>query len=347
MAVPRILIVNVHWLGDVLFSTPAIRALRKHFKEAYLACLVPSRCAEALRNNPYLNEVLTYQDHRSIAAIPTFAEIILRLRQRRFDTAIFFHRSKTKVFLSWLAGIEERVGFSAPGRDRLLTRVCEDPPEKIHRIDYFLDLLQKTGVPSDGRTLDFFPDKADELSVEALWRSHGIEKDSPYIVVHAGGNWALKRWPASYFARWIRLFLDRFGWRVILCGTKAEETLSREIEAHFKAGEVISICGQTSLGTLAVILKKAKFVLSNDSGPIHLAASQKTRILGLFGPTSPKLTGPVSDNPMIIFQKDVGCEVPCYFRSCNYRVCMEWLTPEEVFQRTVELLNCLPVRQAG
>jgi len=99
---------------------------------------------------------------------------------------------------------------------------------------------------------------------------------------------------------------------------------------------VVSLCGKTTLDVLARLLKGAEFLLSNDSGPIHLAASQKTKLIGLFGPTSPVLTGPVSDAPMSILWKDVGCEVPCYYRSCNYRVCMELVTPQEVFQKSME-----------
>ena len=85
-------------------------------------------------------------------------------------------------------------------------------------------------------------------------------------------------------------------------------------------------------------MKRARFILSNDSGPIHVAASQRTRILGLYGPTSPKETGPVSKGPVRLLWLDVGCTVPCYFRSCDARACMDLLTPEEVLERAEELL---------
>ncbi len=336
---PRLLIVNVNWLGDVLFSTPAIRALRKHQPSATIACLVPSRCAPVLRNNPYLNEVIPYEDRRSMTAWPEYGRVIGELRKRHFDRAIFFHRSKTKVFLAALAGIQERIGYSALSRDRFLTRTYEAPLEKIHRIDYFLNLLENMGIPPDGRTLDFFPERGAEASLERLLQCRGVPQGASYVVVHPGGNWALKQWPADYFVEWIRLFLNRFPYRVVLCGTKREKGLSRQIESHFCEKEVISLCGETSLDVLAMLLRKARFLLSNDSGPVHLAASQETPILALFGPTSPGITGPVSKNRMILLRKDVGCEIPCYFRSCNYRVCMEWLKPQEVFEKTLELLT--------
>ena len=117
----------------------------------------------------------------------------------------------------------------------------------------------------------------------------------------------------------------------MVCGTRSEKGLADEIAARFSDGRAVSLSGETSLGELAALLKRARFLVSNDSGPIHLAASQKTKILGLFGPTSRELTGPISDGPVRILSKDVGCRVPCYFHDCDYRVCMELITPEEVF----------------
>ena len=336
---PRVLIVNVNWLGDVLFSTPAIRALRKRLPLAHIECLVPSRCAPVLRHNPYLNEVISYEDRRSFAAWVGAGDLIGKLRKKHFDQAIFFHRSRTKVFLAALAGIKERIGYSVPLKNRSLTRTYDAPSEKIHRIDYFLGLLGSMGIPPDGRTLDFFPEPGAELELGRLLESRGVPKDSHYAVVHPGGNWALKQWPAEYFTEWIRLFLNKFPYKIILCGTKPEKDISKKIRSRFSEKEVVSLCGETSLDVLAVLLRQARFVLSNDSGPLHLAASQNTRILALFGPTAPGITGPVSKNRMTLLRKDVGCEIPCYFRSCDYRVCMEWLKPQEVFEKTLELLS--------
>ena len=334
----RILIVNVNWLGDVLFSTPAIRAIRKKFPESFIACLVPPRCEALLKNNPYLNEVILCEDRHPFISWFKFIPTVFQLRKRHFDTAIFFHRSRTKVFLAWLAGIPERIGFQAPGGKRWLTRAVAFPKIKLHKTDIFLKLLEASGIPSDGRVPDFVPaaGAADELS--ALFYKQGIDGNSPYVVVHAGGNWDLKRWPAEYFMEWSRLFRQKFPWKIILCGTDKEEALSDKIAQPFKSGEVVSFCGKTSLDALALLLKGARLLVSNDSGPIHLAASQRTKILGLFGPTSADETGPISDAPVSIFRKDVGCEVPCYYRACNYRICMEWLTPGEAFLKAQDLL---------
>ncbi|MGH7197414.1 MAG: lipopolysaccharide heptosyltransferase II [Candidatus Omnitrophota bacterium] len=336
---PNILIVNVNWLGDVLFSTPAIRALRKKFPEATLACLAPPRCAEVLRRNPHLNDVIICPDEDSVLSWPRLAATFFELRKKRFDTAIFFHRSKTKVFMAWLAGVPERIGYRVGSRIRFLTKSVPEPGTPLHRTDYFLRLLRDLGIPEEGRTPDFVPSKEAEAQAEALLADEGVAKRENYVVVHPGGNWDLKRWPVSHFVEWTRLFRKEFPHKVLVCGTPAETGLSAGIKSHFKDNGVVSLCGKTSLDVLAVLLRGAKLLLSNDSGPIHLAASQRTPIVGVFGPTSDEETGPLSEGGVRIVKKDVGCQIPCYFRACDTRVCMDWLTPEEVFKKTKELLG--------
>ncbi len=338
-ALDRILIVNVNWLGDVLFSTPAIRALRKRFPESYIACLLPSRLKSVFENNPYVDEVLTYDPGTFFFSLLKYAGLILKIRKDRFETAIFFHASRTKIFLTMLGGVKQRIGFGVPSKRNLLTAVYPHPGGHVHRTDVFLNLVGHLGIPQDGRTPDFFPKKGAEAELGHLLQSLSIQKREPYAVVHAGGNWPLKRWPARYFAEWIRLFRKKFGWKVFLCGTAGEENISQAIRKGMNDPGVISLCGKTSVDTLAILLRGAKLLLSNDSGPIHLAASQKTKILGLFGPTSENITGPLSDGPVRILRKAVGCEVPCYFRSCDTRICLDWLTPGEVFEETRELLK--------
>ncbi len=337
---PRILVVNQNWIGDVLFSTPAIRAIRKHFPGSFLASLVPPRCKTLLMHNPYLNEVIVHEEPRSFGGIFRAAGLIRKLRASHFDTVIFLHRSRTKVFLAKAAGIPERIGYpDLSGNKRFLTRVVPFPDKPLHKTDLFLNLLKEMGVQPDGRAPDYFPGEEDQKDFERLCRDVGMEKGEPYVVVHPGGNWALKRWPTGLFAEWIRLFLREYGWRIFLCGTLSEMKISEEIVSSVGSGKVMSLCGKTSLGTLAILLKNAGLFLSNDSGPIHLAASQKTKTIGLFGPTSPELTGPLSDGRCGIIRKDVGCEVPCYFRSCHYRVCMEWIHPEDVLEKARNLLK--------
>ena len=330
----RILIVSANWMGDVLFSTPAMRAIRKKFPESFIACLAPPRVKNILQANPHLNEVILYDDRTPILAFWKIAPLVARLRKRNFDTAIFFHNSASKVMMAALSGIPERIGFDAPGREKNLTNAVLFPEKPLHRIDTYLYLLERAGIPPDGRYMEYSPKLEAEASLRKL-----VPQGQPYAVLHVGGNWGMKRWPIDSFVAWIRLWRKEYGQKIILCGTAPEAALADGVLAHFSKDEVISLCGKTTLDELAFLLKNAELLLSNDSGPIHLAATQKTKIIGVFGPTSPLITGPVSEAPIKILWKDVGCEVPCYYRSCHYRVCMDWLKPEEVFEEARELMR--------
>ncbi len=332
----KILVVNVNWLGDVLFSTPALRALRKHHPKDYIACLVPPRCVAALKNNPYLDEVITADDRDSFFSFFGSLKTILSLRRKRFDTAFFLHRSISKRLMAFFAGIPVRKGFETAGRKNfLLTHAAPLGSQDIHRTDFFLRVLSAHGIASGGRAPDFFPAKEAVKELEALCAETGFDVSSDYVVVHPGGNWDLKRWPVANFAEWIRLFLEKHPSRkVVLCGTAPENDLAEKICESARSERLVSLCGRTSLDALALLIKKARFLLSNDSGPIHLAASQKTPIAGLYGPTSARLTGPLSEGRVLILSKDVGCQVPCYFRTCDTRVCLDWMTPAEVFEKT-------------
>lgn len=330
----KILVVNVNWLGDVLFSTPALRALRKHHPKAYIACLVPPRCKEVLKGNPYLDEVIVADDRDDLFSLPSSVKTVFRLRSMRFDLAIFFHRSISKRLMTVLAGIPERKGFETAEKKRFfLTSAVPVPSAGMHRTDFFLHILSGHGIPPSGRELDFFPAQEAAEELKRLLSEASLDLSGGYAVVHPGGNWDLKRWPLGHFAEWIGLFLEKHPSRkIVLCGTEPEKKLADQILGKVRSERLVSFCGRTSLGVLAFLLKGADFILSNDSGPIHLAASQRTPIVGLYGPTSALLTGPLSEGRVLILSKDVGCQVPCYFRACDSRFCLDWIKPREVFE---------------
>ncbi len=143
----RILIVNVNWLGDALFSTPAIRAIKNRYPDCFLACMVVPRVKEALERNPYLDELIIFDErlvHRSFWAKVKF---IFQLREKKIDTVILFHRSFTRALICHLAGIKERIGYYTKKRSWLLTKSLNCPNrDSLHRVDYFLNLLSLIGI---------------------------------------------------------------------------------------------------------------------------------------------------------------------------------------------------------
>lgn len=364
MKLKRILIVNVNWRGDVLFSTPFIRALRTNYPQSFIACLVVPRCYEILVNNPHLDELIIYdQDgrHRTLRGKVRF---IFELKRRNFDTAFFLHRSFTRRLLAFFAGIPRRIGYLCPlGHDTrkrgfLLTTKIKPLQGNPHRIDYFLNLAEAVGIKSENRDYEFIISAADQEFADNWLIRQGISEDDFLVIINPGGNWLLKRWPEENFARLADALIKDYGAKIVISGAAKDLKLAQEINVLMKQEAVVS-CGQTSLGQLGGILKRANLFISNDSGPLHVAlavspapsyyeeihGSRKSgvgnkrddsaKVIALFGPTSPKITGPAGKGRYVILHKALGCSIPCYNLNCPDNRCMKAITVEDV-------LSCLP-----
>ena len=335
---PRILLVGPDWMGDVLFSTPLVRALRKAYPDAFLGYSTNSRCREVLEGNPYLDAILSYDEKPFLLNILENTRFISELRKLKFEKVLYLHRSTTRAFLGWCGGISERVGYARKKRDWLLTRQLTSPNRDVHRIDIYLGLLEALGVEPHGREMDYTVLPKDRTAWQTLQHETPLKDSRSYAVLHPGGNWELKRWPLDYFKELVHFFESR-GLCVAVTGSISEKPLAEELLAHAKPGTVVSLCGKTSIRTLACLLEGSRIIVSNDSGPIHLTAALGVPLVGVFGPTDLELTGPISRGPMILKQHRLGCEIPCYFDRCHHRVCMENLKPQDVMAACEEILD--------
>ncbi len=333
----RILVVCPNWLGDVLFATPFLRALKSAYPEAQLDVLLPKRVQEVLQHHPLIHETIAYNERLNAGSFLETLSLSAKLRKRSYDAGILLTPSNSRSRLLRSAGIRIRAGYIREGKDQAITHGVPEPPDPQHKIDYFLDLASKLGIAAGGREMDFFPQETSRISVQNKLRDAGIKSGEPYVVIHIGGNWLLKRWPLSHFAMWVKLWLQKQNGYVVVCGTSSETELSVRLSDDIKDKRLVSLCGHTTLDELAWLLRGARLVVSNDSGPAHLAATQKTPIIGLFGPTSADLTGPVSSGPLYIFQARVGCAVPCYYTVCSDHLCMRSIAPQDVLQKAAEM----------
>lgn len=337
----NILIVNVNWVGDVLFSTPAIRAVKQHYPHAHIACMVVPRCKEILELNPHLNELIIYDEEELHKSLLGKLKLISTLKKRHFNIVFLFHRSLTRTLMVALSGIRERVGIHTPKRGFLLTKKVEPPKSDVHKVEQFLNIVRAKGIDTSNRNLEFFIGKDDELYAEELLKSEGVKKDNLPIVLNPGGNWDLKRWPARNFAELGDKLVDIHKARILITGADKDVELGQAISDDMRYKPIIT-CGKTTLRQLAAILKRAKLVVSNDSGPMHIAVSQGTKTIALFGPTDPKITGPYGDGKYVVIHKSLeslGCKVPCYNLNCEDNACMKAITVEDVIKEADLLLR--------
>jgi len=333
----KILIVNVNWLGDVLFTTPIFKAIKKSYPESYVACVAVPRVKEVLEGNPYIDELIIFDEEGKQKSILGKIGFISQLRAKHFDTVFLLHRSFTRTLITYLAGIPERVGYYTPKGGFLLTKAITPVDyERMHRMDYYLNLFEAYGIAIEDRNYEFFISDYDRGFIAALLMENKVDKDDFLVVLNPGGNWDLKRWPKERFAYLADKLLEDFNAKVVISGSAQDNFLTSEI-VNLMNHKPIVLTGKTNLKQLAALLERAKLVVSADSGPMHIACAVGTPSIVLFGPTSPAITGPRGNNQCIIIQKDMDCKIPCYKLDCPQNRCMRVISAEEVLSEIRKL----------
>jgi len=334
----RILIFNVNWLGDVLFSTAAIRNIRRNFPDSFIACIVPSRCYPILKGNFHLDEIIVFDEkdrHRGILAQLDFVRL---LKNKRFDTVFLLHRSFSRALICRLAGIPRRFGYHTKKRGFLLTKKIAMPKkDTLHRIDYYLNLIEKAGLKVEDRYTELFISDEDVEFVGNILSKDSINKDDFLVAINPGGNWLPKRWPREYWAELADRLIAEFDAKVIITGARNDFSLASAIKELMKEKPVI-VCGVFNLKQLGALTKRADLFVSADTGPLHVAnAAGAKRIIAIFGPTSPEITGPYPLKNVTILRKDSGCRIPCYQVHCRDNRCMKAVTPLQVLEEARKL----------
>jgi lipopolysaccharide heptosyltransferase II len=336
--VKRILIVNVNWVGDVIFSTPFIRAVREAYPDAYIACLIHPRCREMLESSPRLDELIVYDEEFSHKGLFGKLRLILELRKKHFDIAFLLHRSFTKALITLLAGVKERVGYLTKKRGSILTKAIPEPETGVHKVEYFLALARAYGITPKDNSYEFFVGDSDKRSVEALLAKNGISPYDKIAVICPGGNWDPKRWPKENFARLSDKLQDELGMRVVIAGARKDINLADNIKKRMNKRPVVA-CGITTLKELGALLARADIVIANDTGPMHMAVAMQARVIALFGPTSSELTGPYGKGVYSVIARHNDCDIPCYDQSCRDHKCMSAITVDDVYKVAKEMLG--------
>ncbi|MDD5255794.1 MAG: lipopolysaccharide heptosyltransferase II [Candidatus Omnitrophica bacterium] len=328
----RILVFNVNWLGDVLFSTAAIRNIRYNFPGSFIACVVPPRCYPVLKGNPHVDEILIFDEEERHKGALGQLGFVKALKDRKFDTVFLFHRSFTRALICRLADIPERIGYHTKKRGFLMAKKILPPaPESLHRIDYYLNILTQSGLKVEDRQLEFYVEDEDRRYIRQLLEQKGVSSKAPLVLVNPGGNWMPKRWPPEHWARLCDMLIEAQA-QVVIAGSLQDAPLAETIAGSMKEKPVI-LSGMMNLKQLGALCLDADCVITADSGPLHIAASLNAKkIIALFGPTSVSVTGPQPAKNAVILQKDTGCKIPCYQVHCKDNRCMKAITPEEVFK---------------
>lgn len=333
----RILIVNVNWLGDALFTTPFITLIDEAYPNAHIASLLVPRVAEVLEDNPNLDEIIIYDEKGRDKGIFGKLSLVSQLKNKHFDTAFILRRSLTRTMMLVLSKIPNRIGYDNPKSGFLLTKKIKPSKLPMHKVDYFLNLAYSIGIKGAVSDYTLSIKEDDECYIDNFLKAEGMRQGDILVGINPGANWPLKRWPYKNFASLISALDKRYNAKIIITGSKGDIELADKIISLSGIKPIVA-CGKTTIKQLAALFRRVRFVISNDSGPMHIAASQKTPIIALFGPTSPKLTGPYGTGRSIIIRKDIDCDVPCYNLNCPENHCMKSITVEDVLDAVGKIL---------
>jgi lipopolysaccharide heptosyltransferase II len=326
----NILVININWLGDAVFSTPVFKALKDNYPQARIVCLCPPSVKRVLEFCPWVDEIIILDERKTHFWPWAKWSLIRQLRNRRFDAAFLLHRSASRAMIALLAGIPLRIGYCK--KEWLLTHPVEFNHEGIHRSDVYLKVVEGYGLKVKDRFCQLTLKAQDSKELNELLWLKGIENYESIIVLHTGGNWELKRWPAPLFSYLIQCISERFKAKVVLSGAQGDREYCLAINEQAGRKGIV-VAGETSLGESLALYKRAKVVVSSDSGPLHLAHSVGANVIGIFGPTRSEITGPRGIGKAEILFNDVGCnKAPCYHLSCSNNVCMQSVTVEDVLQ---------------
>jgi len=337
----RILVVNVNWGGDVIFSSPVFKALKEKYPKAQISCLAVPRVREVLESIPFIDEIIAYDEDGRHWNPLSKLKLIFQLRRKRFNIAFLLHRSLTRALLVYFAGIPQRVGYDEKKRGKFLTHKVEFLDEPVHRSDHYLNVIESYGVPVNDRQYQLSVSPNTKQDIQEILKSKNIEDDDFLVVVNPGGNWDLKRWPVRKFCMLLGAVLVDLGAKIAISGAEKDIELAKEINSHVPRDRVsVNLAGETDLKQLLALMERADLVVSADSGPLHMANGVGSDVIGLFGPTRPEITGPRGSGRKFVIQHDVGCNrEACYYLQCPDNICMKSITVDDVDQIIKQIRN--------
>ena len=332
----RILVRGVNWLGDAVMSTPALLRLREHFPQAHIALLTHEKLADLWLHHPAINEVIPFATDEGVFAIGR------KLHASNFDLALVLPNSPRSALEVWAARIPRRVGYRRSWRNWFLTNLVADHAGAVtmhkrsaaevrqlianpntqhatrntssaHHLHQYLQLTAVLGANPAPLPPTLH---VTEQEVAATAKRFELAGDGTWLALNPGAEYGpAKRWPAERFIAAAQEIQNRTGCRWLVLGGKSDVELAGSIASKLVGS--VNLAGRTSLRELCAVLKLCRVLLTNDTGPMHVAAALGTPVVALFGSTSPELTGPglPGGEPAGIVKGDAPC-APCFLREC-------------------------------
>lgn len=355
----HLLCVRLDAMGDVLMTGPAIRALRESAPERRITLLTSPSGAAAARLIPWVDDVIIYEAPWMKAPAPRAdpepdLAMIRRLADKEFDAAAIFtvysQNPLPAALFCFLAGIPLRLAHCRENPYQLLTDwVAEREPQQItrHEVRRQLDLVATVGCRTEDERMALrIPERA-QSRVRAFLDSHDLTRpDRPWVVIHPGSTAPSRRYAPESFAEAARRLVVDHGVRVVLTGSESERPLIEGIQGSMNGTPSLSVAGELDLAELAALLERAPLLISNNTGPVHVAAAVGTPVVDLYALTNPQHTPWAVPNRVL--NHDVPCKY-CYKSVCpeGHHNCLRLVEPARIVNAAIELLSLGPVVARG
>ncbi len=338
----KIIIRSTNWLGDAVMTIPAIRAVRETYQDAHISLMATPLVCELLKTLPCIDSFIPYNKRKEHFGIKGLLRAVKTIRSGNYDLAILLQNAVEAAILMLLGGVPQRMGYNTDGRGLLLTHKVVLRPEDlvIHHKDYYLRMLSNFGIKtsSPGDITLPLPEEA-KKGIVGLVPDEYINGKELVIGINPGAHFgSAKRWDEKKFAKVADAVIDEFNAKIIITGGPKEVNIASRVEKHMK-NRALNLAGKTTLTQLLPVISLCKVFITNDSGPMHIAAALDKKVVAIFGSTDHMTTSPVCKESILV-RKATDCS-PCLKRQCpeKHHNCMRLLPAADVIDAAKKFLQ--------
>lgn len=334
-----------NWIGDLVMATPILTDLRKNYPNARITAMARAPISDLLLSDPDIDELFCFTKMSSFSRRSDKKNLIEKLCLGKYDLGVLLTHSLSSAWWFWQGRVKVRLGYDCNGRRLLLTHPVALPPaiDRQHLVITYKMLLEPLGIPISSSVPRLFLSEKEVQEAEQLLKQHGAAPQNLVVGINPGATYGLaKCWLPDRFRAVAERLLEDPRIVIVFFGDQQTASLVKEICQGLPT-RVVNLAGLTSLRELAALISCCDVLLTNDSGPMHIADAVRTKIIALFGSTNEIVTGPYSQGKVI--HKHVACS-PCYQRVCpiDFR-CMKSISAEEVYQEIMTLLEGFVVKK--
>ena len=327
--ITKILVIKPRAIGDVLLSTPVLPSLRREFPAAQIDFLVEKFAAPILLGNPFIDKVISF-DAKSQSSL----SVIFTVRKNNYDLIVDLFANPRTAIITMLSGARFRVGYPFKWRRYAYNILVPSRNGEFHNVEFNLDALRRIGIPVQPSQPLFYLDSLSKDFANDFLKRHDLPQDK-FITINIGGGWEIKRWKTEKFIGLCLMIRERLHLQVVVLYGQSETIDAEKISSSSNS----VLAPRTSLHEMGAIMKKSLLLITNDSGPMHIAAALDVPTLAIFGPTNPRLQGPYGNISGIVRNERLDC-LECNLTKCPIgNPCMKGLDAETVFKKLLGLIS--------